>query len=78
MIKKMKSYTREGHRRETITMYKSNAGWMARFSDPEVLSLFGTDKLPTAFTVQASKEEVVTTMQALNPDALVGALVVVS
>jgi hypothetical protein len=57
-----------------ILLYRNNAGWMARFvDDPETIRLFGTDTIPTAFTKQAKKSEVVKAIQDLNPGCIIEA-----
>ena len=35
--------------RQTIELFRQGGMWQARFSDPEVVKLFGTDTLPTPF-----------------------------
>jgi hypothetical protein len=51
---------------QTITLYRTPDGWMARHSDPTVKELFGTDTLPTAFTAAASAETVIAEISRLN------------
>lgn len=51
-----------------IEVMKRETGWVARFSDPQVEALFGTDTLPTAFTGKADAERVVAEVRRLNPD----------
>lgn len=51
-----------------ITLRKTNTGWMATFhGDAEMLELFGTDTIPTAFTAQAPAGMVLKEIAALNP-----------
>lgn len=46
--------------------------WLARFeADPEARRLFGTDTVPTAFTLECGGEEVRDAVQSLNPGHLV-------
>ena len=46
--------------------------WVAQFvNDPDIISLFGTDTLPTAFTAQADPITVLREIQRLNPRHLV-------
>lgn len=58
----------------TMKLYVSAAGWMIVCSDPEVLKLFGTDTLPTAFTCNAKAGDVLAKITALNPDRQVSLL----
>ncbi len=55
----------------TITLYRTPRGWMSRTTDPKVRELFGTDTLPTAYTVQANEATVLGAIQALNPECRV-------
>ena len=51
-----------------IHLYRNNAGWQARFiDDTEIIALFGTDIVPTAFTKLAAKSTVVREITRLNP-----------
>lgn len=52
---------------QTITLYRTPDGWMARHSDPTIRELFGTDTLPTAFTAAASTETVLIEITRRNP-----------
>jgi len=53
---------------KTIKLINSSQGWLARFiNDDEVLKLFGTDTIPTAFTEQASPMVVKQAIEKLNP-----------
>lgn len=50
-----------------ITLSRTDKGWMAYYhGDAEMLTLFGTDILPTAFTAQADAETVLAAIQHLN------------
>jgi hypothetical protein len=54
----------------TIRLYCTETGWMARYRGAGaslIRELFGTDTLPTAFTRQASWQEVKATIEHLNP-----------
>jgi len=53
---------------ETIKLFISGGEWMARFSDPSIQRLFGTDTIPTSFTSQASQVTVQARIETLNPD----------
>jgi len=55
----------------TIELILIGRTWMTKNSDPEVKRLFGTDMLPTPFTEYANRNEVMKTIQGLNPDMLV-------
>ena len=51
-----------------IRLINSEKGWLARFiDDDDVLQLFGTDTVPTAFTEQASPMVVKAEIERLNP-----------
>lgn len=52
---------------ETITLFKSRGSWIARFSDPEVVRLFGTPDVPTPFTDEADAGTVAETVKGRNP-----------
>ena len=56
---------------ETIRLYREGGMWMAQSSNPRVLELFGTDRLPTPFSASKPASEVVGEIQRLNPDASV-------
>ena len=56
----------------SITLFRAENGLMAKHSDPEVYSLFGTDVIPTAFTAEADPETVVDEIRRLNPHCRVG------
>lgn len=51
-----------------ITLIKHDKGWFARHSDPACMELFGTDTLPTAYTVLMPAETVLEEIARLNPD----------
>ena len=58
----------------TILVTRSARGFDATFSGPEaenVIRLFGTNVIPTAFTPKARIETVMSELQRLNPGALV-------
>jgi hypothetical protein len=53
-----------------IILFNTHDGWMARSIGPhasEIVGLFGTDTLPTAFTARAEGELVLQEIQRLNP-----------
>ena len=58
-------------KRETIFIYKTEKGWIARFEDPNVFKLFGTLDLPTPFTETADSEAVVRHLEGRNPECIV-------
>jgi hypothetical protein len=53
---------------ELIEVYKNGGHWVAKYNNPEIVELFGTDVLPTAFTESASADLVYSELQARNPD----------
>lgn len=55
----------------TIELFVDNGNWMAKFSEPEIVELFGTDTIETAFTAAASPSKVLAEITALNPDCAV-------
>lgn len=58
----------------TIILIYTPRGWLAQHSGPhafEVVDLFGTDTIPTAFTAQAPSEVVAAEIRKLNPDCKV-------
>lgn len=58
--------------RITVFPDSSRNAWLARFEgDAEVLDLFGTDTLPTAYTLRCGGAEVRAALQKFNPSALV-------
>lgn len=53
----------------TIKLRNENTGWCAQFvNDANIVELFGTDTLPTAFTAAAPFELVRSEIQKLNPN----------
>ena len=58
---------------ETLTVYPSVEGqcWMIRSDDPSVVELFGTDTLPSSFTLDMGLPEVLNRLMQLNPDKVV-------
>lgn len=59
---------------ERIQLFRGENAWMARSSNPELVRLFGTDTIPTAFTTEANATEVRHRIQELNPNAQVEVL----
>ena len=60
--------------RPVITIYPDRASntWLARFHDDlEVMALFGSDILPTAFTLMSSGREVCRVIEGRNSGTLV-------
>jgi len=51
----------------TITLIRAAKGYLAKYSDPSVARLLGTDTLPTAFGPSARPEDVQQTIASLNP-----------
>lgn len=55
-----------------IRLFKTLSGWHAQFlNDAEVMKLFGTTILPTAYTIHADSESVRKAIQAKNPSCVV-------
>jgi len=55
-----------------IRIWASGNGWLAEMvDDQDVLELFGTSMIPTAYTLEMPLEEVISRVQALNPDCRV-------
>ena len=51
-----------------IKLFNSPQGWQVRFEDDtEIVKLFGTDTLPTAFTESASPMMVLEVIKKNNP-----------
>lgn len=53
-----------------IVLFRASQGWMAQYVGPhraQVMSLFETDTVPTAFTSQARKDVVLREISRLNP-----------
>lgn len=60
--------------KKIIRLHRNNSGWLATFKDdPETVELFGTDTIPTSFTKEARKSDVVREIQKLNPDCIIEA-----
>ena len=57
--------------RETIRLYRSGALWVARFSDPAIKRLFGTDTIPTAYGACCDAHFVWNEVERRNPDCAV-------
>ena len=51
----------------TILLSLEVQGWVAKFSDPAIAELFGTDTLPTAFGFSAKPPEVLATVRGQYP-----------
>jgi hypothetical protein len=60
-----------GKMMHTITLYRTESGWVARDNDPAVRRLFGTDTLPTPFPPSVPAETVRNQVARLNPDTVV-------
>lgn len=59
---------------KTIRLFTLNGLWMAEYTGDDmqrIVDLFGSNILPTAFTVKTTAEAVLKTIQELNPDATV-------
>jgi hypothetical protein len=54
---------------KNIKLFPQNGAWIARTDDAEVVRLFGTPDLPTAFTAQTDACQVLAAIQRLNPGA---------
>lgn len=54
-----------------ITLFRANGSWNVRSTDPEIKRLFGTDTIPAPYTDKANPEMVRTTIERLNPQAIV-------
>lgn len=52
---------------KTITLYRANGSWIARFSDPRVIRLMGTADIPTPFYDTASAGLVAQEIGKRNP-----------
>lgn len=51
-----------------IRLFKTATGWMADFNgDRDIVDLFGTSIVPTAFTAQADQMQVLKEISNLNP-----------
>lgn len=53
----------------TIELFKSGDQWVAKFSDPSVREIMGTDTIPTPYRASAAAEVVLASVQRKNPDA---------
>ncbi len=63
---------------DRIVLHGSSSGWVAESFGPhadEIVALFGTNVIPTAFTSRASGQDVKEAIQKLNPgvDVVLGA-----
>lgn len=57
---------------KTITLIRTSSEWLARFDgDAEVMELFGTYTIPTAYTAQASPATVYDAIAKLNPEHVI-------
>ena len=57
-----------------ISLYVKNGGWRAQFHhDREIIELFGTDCIPTAYTTRGgmSPQDVRREIERLNPEKTV-------
>jgi hypothetical protein len=54
---------------KNIKLFPRNGAWIARTDDAEVIALFGTPDLPTAFTTRTDADQVLAAIQSLNPSA---------
>jgi hypothetical protein len=54
---------------KNIKLFPKNGAWIARTDDAEVIALFGTPDLPTAFTDRTDADQVLAAIQRLNPGA---------
>ena len=54
-----------------MKLFRGHNAWMVQTDDPEVRELFGTDTIPTPFTLQAEPERVLAEIQARNPGSAV-------
>ena len=57
--------------KHTITLTKGPDCWLAKFSDPQIKELFGTDTIPTAFLPSAHPDNVFNEIWKLNPECKV-------
>lgn len=56
----------------TITLSIRHGHWWARYSDPHVVRLMGTDCLPTSYiAASASAEEIIERFERFYPEAVV-------
>ena len=56
---------------KTITLFVSRNLWVARFSDPEVVRLFGTCDIPTPWNASVSAGYVASELGRRNPSATI-------
>ncbi len=57
------------NRKKVIEIFVIPAGWFARFvGDENIIDLFNTDTLPTAFTAAAAEDVVHSAIQKMNPN----------
>ena len=57
--------------KKTIEIIAGTDCWLARYlGDKEIIELFGTDTLPTAYTLRMPKADVIRSLQPLNPSHL--------
>lgn len=55
----------------TIEIIAGTDCWMAKYpGDQEIIELFGTDMLPTAYTLRMPKADVIRNLRPLNPGHL--------
>jgi len=57
--------------KETIKIYRLRSGWTAKFSDPTIKELFGTDTIETPYPYEADRETVLAEITRLNPNSQV-------
>lgn len=57
--------------KHTIELFREAGQWMAKFSDPAIVELFGTDTIETAYTNGMEAKVVLESICALNPDCYV-------
>ena len=53
---------------QRITLIRTDDGWLALHTDPQVVDSFGTGLLPTAFGPSAQPETVLKEIRRLNPE----------
>lgn len=54
---------------KSITLFENGNGWVARFeNDHDIVALFGTDTIPTAFTSAATASDVLEAIILQNPE----------
>ena len=57
--------------RKTIKLTRTPGGWVATFSDPSIMELFGADTIPLPYTAQAEELIVLEIIKRRNPNAIV-------